>query len=80
MIDHPAFEAIFTETFVFIEKKKVKRQHQGMDGPGVHQVPEGSGEQRKVEETGCEVVLWCPNDPHGSGIGDGGEGCLHVFM
>ena len=27
-----------------------------MDRPGVRQVPEGSGEQRKMEETGCEVI------------------------
>ena len=27
------------------------RQHQGMDRPGVRQVPEGSGEQGKTEET-----------------------------
>ena len=32
------------------------RQHQGMDRPGVRQVPEGSGEQGKMEETGCEVI------------------------
>ena len=29
------------------------RQHKGMDRPGVRQVPEGSGEQRQMEETGC---------------------------
>ena len=29
---------------------------QGMDMPGVRQVPEGSGEQRKMEETGCEII------------------------
>ena len=29
----------------------VGRQHQGMDRPGVLQVPEGSGEQGKMEET-----------------------------
>ena len=29
----------------------VGRQHQGMDRPGVRQVPEGSGEQGKTEET-----------------------------
>ena len=28
------------------------RQHQGMDRPGVRQVPEGSGEQGKMEKTG----------------------------
>ena len=26
------------------------------DRPGVRQVPEGSGEQGKMEETGCEVI------------------------
>ena len=32
-------------------EEEVGRQHQGMDRPGVRQVPEGSGEQRKMEET-----------------------------
>ena len=32
------------------------RQHQGMYRPGVRHVPEGSGEQRKVEDTGCEII------------------------
>ena len=41
----------------------VERQHQGMDRPRVRQVPEGSGEQGKMEETGCEII--CPNDPRG---------------
>ena len=36
--------------------KEVGRQHQGMDRPGVRQVPEGSGEQGKMEDTGCEVI------------------------
>ena len=27
-----------------------------MDRPGVRQVPEGSGEQGKMEETGCEII------------------------
>ena len=30
-------------------EEEVGRQHQGMDRPGVRQVPEGSGEQRKIE-------------------------------
>ena len=34
----------------------MRRQHEGMDRPGVCQVAEGSGEQRKVEETGCEII------------------------
>ena len=36
--------------------KEMGRQHQGVDRPGVHQVPEGSGEQGKMEETGCEII------------------------
>ena len=36
------------------------RQHQGMDRPGVRQVPEGSGEQGKMEETGCEIICGAP--------------------
>ena len=37
-------------------EEEVWRQHQGMDRPGVHQVPEGSGEQGKMEETGCKII------------------------
>ena len=40
--------------------EEVGRQHQGMDWPGVRQVPEGSGEQGKMEETGCEIVCCVP--------------------
>ena len=36
------------------------RQHQGMDKPGVRQVPEGSGEQGKMEKTGCEIMRGAP--------------------
>ena len=42
------------------KEENVERQHQGMDSPGVCQVPEGSGEQRKTEETGCEVICGAP--------------------
>ena len=41
-------------------KEEVGKQHQGMHRPGVCQVPEGSGEQRKVEESGCEIVCGAP--------------------
>ena len=41
-------------------KKQVGRQHQGMDRPGVRQVLEGSGEQGKMEETGCEFICGAP--------------------
>ena len=37
-------------------EEEVGRQHQGMNRPGVHQVPEGSGEQGKMEETGCKII------------------------
>ena len=36
--------------------EEVGRQPRGMDRPGVRQVPEGSGKQRKKEETGCDVI------------------------
>ena len=36
------------------------RQHQGMDRPGVRQVPEGSGEQGKMERTGCKIICGAP--------------------
>ena len=37
-------------------KEEVGRQRQGMDGPGVRQVPEGSGEQGKIEKTDCQII------------------------
>ena len=37
------------------------RQHQGMDRSGVRQVPEGSREQRKMEETGCKIICGAPS-------------------
>ena len=41
-------------------EEEVGRQHQGMDRPGVHQVPEDSEEQGKMEETGCEIICGAP--------------------
>ena len=35
-------------------------RHQGMDRPGVRQVPEGSGEQGKMEETRSEIICSAP--------------------
>ena len=35
-------------------------QHQGMDTPRVRQVPEGSGEQGKIEKTGCKIICGAP--------------------
>ena len=44
------------------QTEEVGKQHQGMDRPRVHQVPEGSGEQRKKKEkeTGCEIICCAP--------------------
>ena len=37
-------------------EEEVGRQNQGIDRPGVRQVPEGSGEQGKMEKTGCKIM------------------------
>ena len=31
-----------------------------MDRPGVRQVPEGNGEQGKMEKTGCKIICSTP--------------------
>ena len=41
-------------------KEEVGRQHQGIDRPEVRQVPEGSGEQGKMEKTGCKIIYGAP--------------------
>ena len=41
-------------------EEEVGRQHQGMDGLGVQQVPEGNGKQGKMEKTGCEIIYGVP--------------------
>ena len=41
-------------------EEEVGRQHQGMDRPGVRQVPEGNGEQGKMEKTGCKIICGAP--------------------
>ena len=41
-------------------KEEVGGQHQEMDRPGVRQIPEGSGEQRKTEETGYNAICVAP--------------------
>ena len=45
-------------------KEEVGRQHQGMDRPGVREVPEGSGKHENGENW-LQNHLWCPNDPRG---------------
>ena len=46
------------------------RHHQGMDRPRVRQVPEGSGEQRKLVKTGCEIIFGAPATLDVKGIGE----------
>ena len=41
-------------------EEEVGRQHQGIDRLGVQQVPEGSGEQGKMEKTGCKIICGAP--------------------
>ena len=41
-------------------EEEVGRQHQGMDRPGVRQVPEGSGEQGKMGKIGCKIICGAP--------------------
>ena len=49
-------------------EKKVGRQHQRMDKPEVRQVQESSREQRKIQETGCEVICGAPTTPAVKGV------------
>ena len=37
-------------------EEEVGRQHEGLDRPGVGQVPKGNGEQGKMEETACRII------------------------
>ena len=41
-------------------EEEVRRKHQGTYRPGVRQVPEGSGEQGKMEKTGCKIICGAP--------------------
>ena len=41
-------------------EEEVGRQHQGMNRPEVRQVPEGSGEQGKMEKTDCKIICGAP--------------------
>ena len=48
-------------------EEEVGRQHQGMDRPGVRQVPEGRGEQGTSEETGSEIICGASTTLAGKG-------------
>ena len=48
-------------------EEEVGRQHQGMNRPGVRQVPEGSGEEAKMEKTGAKSFV-VPQQPYIDGL------------
>ena len=48
-------------------EKEVGRQNEGKDRPRVRKVQEGGKEQRKMEETGCEVICGAPTTPNVKG-------------
>ena len=54
------FCCLFIGTSHGEEEEEVGRQHQRVDRPGVRQVPEGSGEQEKMEKTGCRIICGAP--------------------
>ena len=49
-----------TQQTFCIRPRRSGRQHQGMDRPGVCQVPEGGGEQGNMVETGCKIICGAP--------------------
>ena len=49
-------------------EEEVGRQHQGMNWPGVRQVPEGNGEQGKIEKSGCKIICGAPTTLAGKGL------------
>ena len=50
-----------------------------MDRPGVQQVQESSGEQAKMEKSGCKIICGAPNDPCSQGIDDNDDGmCMQA--
>ena len=59
--------------------EEVGRQHQGMDRPGVRQIPEGSGEQGKNGRNCLRNHLWCPNDPRSHGIDEDNDDDCEQF-
>ena len=63
------------------QEEEVGRQHQGMDRHGVRQVPEGNGEQGKMEKTGCKIICGAQATLAVKGLmmmdGDGDDVSMH---
>ena len=57
------------------------RQHHGTDRPGVRQVPEGFGEQGKMEKIGCKIICGAQATLAVKGLmmmdGDGDDVSMH---
>ena len=49
-------------------EEEVGSQHQGMDRPGVRQVQDSSGEQGKMEKTGCKIICGASTTLAGKGL------------
>ena len=64
----PSCEAQWRGRTTRQREKEVEGQHQGMDMPGARKVPQDSGEHRKMEETGCEVICCTPTTPSVKGL------------
>ena len=41
-------------------EEEMGKHHRGIDRPGVRQVPDGSGEQGRMEKTGCIIICGAP--------------------
>ena len=59
-IESKPYDALHKHKTPRFSEKEVGRQHQGMDRPGVRQVPEGGEEQGKMEKTGCKIICGAP--------------------
>ena len=49
-------------------EEEAGRQHQGMDRPGVCQVPAGSAEQGEMEDIGRKIICGAPTTFAGKGL------------
>ena len=59
-LDKPSCKAQWKGAEDEADRRKGGKTSQGMDRPWIRQAPEGSGEQRKMEDTGCETICGAP--------------------
>ena len=48
------------QSTVEVGRRQGRQKKRWEDKPGVRQVQHGSGEQRKMQETGCEIICGAP--------------------